>query len=408
MLTKTTRSVKAWATGLLLLSFSLFMLASYYEHVYSWAPWLAAWSEAAMVGACADWFAVTVLFRHPFGIPIPHTAIIPRNQGRIAGTLARFIQENFLTAAALEPRLKQAKLAERFTAWLSRPMNAELVTAQIKDLARTILTSIQDKQISSFVAELISSSAKKVKLAPLLAEVIAAIREADQHGNLFEELLATSEKLFLSHKELMNKLIGEELPWYIPGFIKNQVYSHVTEAIGKSIAAMRSNPNNLLRRQLAELTNKGLAALRVDEKWEQRLQHLAQQVSAHPALLEYLSNLRKKLLTRLESDSPHIIQEAITRLLQNAGDVLNADPALCARLNEAIAKAILRVMHDYRAHAGEFIEHTVRGWDSQMLVDKIEQEVGRDLQFIRINGTLVGGLVGLLLYATTLWIRGHG
>ncbi len=397
--------IKLWATGLLLLSAVIFVLSNLYLHSHPVWPWLAAFSEAAMVGALADWFAVTALFRHPLGLPIPHTAIIPKSQTRIAKTLSRFVQDNFLNPESLAPKLASAKLGQRFVSWLSEPESARTVAIQLKDLLRGILNSMDDKQVSSFIAKALPDLSKQIKLAPLAAEVIDSVRSADSNGKLFDEILSFSEKLMLKHNILVEGLISKELPWYLPGFVKHHLYAQVTEAIRRTISAMQADKSHSLRLQLTQLVDHASAELKQNEIWETRLQEAVGTFCQSTTVVEYLATFKSAIIERLNNDQENLISDSLVTAISFSAELINKDPDISEKLNQFLAQIMLRVVKDYGGHAGSFIEDTMRGWDSKLLSDKIEAEVGKDLQFIRINGTLVGGLVGLLIHAVLILIE---
>lgn len=398
-LTRTSSAIRFWASALLLLSLIVFVLSKVYEQTNPIWPWLAALSEAAMVGAFADWFAVTALFRHPLGIPIPHTAIIPKNQGRIAGTLSRFVQDNFLDPESLAPKLKSAKLGEKLALWLSNPEAAQTVATQAKDLLRGFLESMQDKDVTNFIAKALPALSGQIKLAPLLAEVLSSIREGDKDGKLFDEMLQISEKLLHKHKEILESLVSKELPWYIPGFIKHHLYAQVSEAIRRTIGAMQLDPNHLLRKQITQLVDNGLLELRGNANWERRLQEMVVALCEKGTIVGYLSNVKGSLVERLGRDDKQVVSQSFVIALSFLAQTISKDSNITEKLNQLLAQIMLRAVKDYGGRAGDFIEDTMRSWDSKLLSDKIEAEVGRDLQFIRINGTVVGGLLGLLIHA---------
>lgn len=402
--TPSSGAIRFWASALLLASLALFITAKYYEHTDPVWPWLLALSEAAMVGALADWFAVSALFRHPLGIPIPHTAIIPQNQSRIAVTLGRFVQENFLNPDSLGPKLKSAKLGQRLASWLSEPTSAQTVAAQIKDLVRGVLESTDDKAVSAFIAKAIPALSAQIKLAPLSAEILSAVRDGDKDGKLFNEILTLLEKLLLKHKEILESLVSKELPWYIPSFVKHHLYAQVAEAIRRTLGAMQLDKDHVLRKQLSHLVDHALKELKGNSDWEDRLQKMVAGVCERGALIEYLGNIKGSIIERLKNDEQGQINESIVIAITFSADAISKDPLISEKLDQLLANIMLRAIRDYGGRAGAFIEETMRGWDAKVLSEKIESEVGRDLQFIRINGTVVGGLVGVLIHAVLHFI----
>ena len=406
-LPRSSGAIRFLAGALLLVSLALFIVSKIYENTHPIWPWLAALSEAAMVGALADWFAVSALFRHPLGLPIPHTAIIPKNQGRIAGTLSRFVQDNFLDPESLAPRLQSAKLGQKLVSWLSDPIAAQTVAEQIKDLLRGILESMDNKEVTSFIAKALPALSAQMNLAPLSAEVLSSIREGDKDGKLFDEILKISERLLQKHKEILETLVSKELPWYIPGFIKHHLYAQVSEAVRRTMGAMQADRNHVLRQQLTHLVDRALKELRENIAWEQRLQDMVTALCERGTIVEYLGNLKGTLVERLRNDEQEIVTKSVVVAISFSAQAINKDEAITERLNQLLAQIMLRAVKDYGGRAGSFIEETMRAWDSKVLSSKIEAEVGRDLQFIRINGTVVGGLVGLLIHAVVTFVKSN-
>jgi uncharacterized membrane-anchored protein YjiN (DUF445 family) len=402
MKTENSRSynlIRFWASALLISSAALFVVSKILKETHPVWPWLEALSEAALIGALADWFAVTALFRHPFGLPIPHTAIIPKNQERIASTLSRFVQDNFLDPESLAKRLHSAKVAERFAIWLSEPASARTVALQLKDLLRGTLESMDDEIIRGFMAEAIPALSQQIKLAPFSAEIIISIRESDKDGKLFNEIVYLLEKLLIKHNQILETLLSKELPWYIPAFIKQRLYAQFVDAIARSLAAMQADQDHILRKQISHLTDKAIDELRQNPDWENRLQSMLTSLCQRGTILDYLSNLKGSLIKKLDSDQNELVTQGLITVLSFTAQSICRDTKILEKLNKILASMLRRAVSDYGDQAGIFIEDTMRSWDSKLLSAKIEAEVGRDLQFIRINGTVVGGLAGVIIHA---------
>jgi uncharacterized membrane-anchored protein YjiN (DUF445 family) len=277
----------------------------------------------------------------------------------------------------------------------------------MKDLLRGVLESTDDKDVSGFIARALPALSGQIKLAPLSAEILSSVREGDKEGKLFNELLTLSEKLLLKHKEILESLVSKELPWYIPGFVKHHLYAQVAEAIRRTLGAMQQDRNHVLRQQLSHLMDRALKELRENTSWEDRLQKMVEALCERGTIVEYLGNIKGSLVERLRSDNQELITKSIVIAISFSAQAISKDPAITDKLNQLLANIMLRAVRDYGGRAGSFIEDTMRGWDAKLLSDKIEAEVGRDLQFIRINGTVVGGLVGLLIHAVLTILEGR-
>lgn len=392
-------TISRWAAHFwLLASAGTYVACKLYPGSHAAVPWIEAFSEAAMVGGLADWFAVTALFRHPLGLPIPHTAIIPKNQGRIAKTLGRFVYQNFLTAEALSPRLREAKIVQRLALWLEDPKNSLIVSRQLRDLLISVLNTSKEGELAKILASLLPQLAQQVKLGPLLAEILQAARIADKDGTAFNELLSAAELLLEQHQNAVRALISQELPWYIPAFIKNHVYAQVVSAIRRTTLAVKADKEHPLRKQLHFLLDQAQIKLKKEESWEVKLQQIFHSVSAESSFFSYLESVSKNLIAAIQADEKGTFQAALGNIIRKSASNIRGNDEAHTRLDAMFSGLILRIVADYGSAAEDFIEQTVGAWNTKLLVQKIEQEVGADLQFIRINGTIVGGIVGLVLH----------
>jgi uncharacterized membrane-anchored protein YjiN (DUF445 family) len=382
--------MKRRATGLLVGMAVVFVAAWLLEPGHPWLGYVRATAEAGMVGGVADWFAITALFRRPLNLPIPHTAIIPQRKDRIGRSLGNFVQNNFLSPEVLEAKLRAAQLSRRAAEWLGVPEHARAV--------------VRDEDVHALLERSVIEPLKRRPIAPVLADGLALLTVNDRHQQLLDRLVHGLGRLVAENDGLIRQRIREESPWWIPDFVDDRLHDKVVDAIGRTLVSVSADPAHPLRRQLDELLVTWIDQLRESPEVIARAETIKQQVLDHPTseqLTESLWREVKKTLDRqvdaAEQGTPGGLERGLSAL---AGAALE-DEALLAKIDDWVVGAVLRVVEQHRHEVGQLISHTVSAWDPDETSRRIELQVGRDLQFIRINGTLVGGLVGLALYTLT-------
>src|SRR5262245_6516142 len=403
---------KKWfATGLLVFAAVLYIAAQKLELYY-----LAAFSEAAMVGALADWFAVVALFRHPLGVPIPHTAIIPRNKGRIARGLSDFIQQNFLSADAVVQRIADFRPAHTLCRWLLRPENAEAVATYATRFIAYALSAIDDERVRRFLHRTVKTTLGRLDLAGAAAGVLDILTENKRHHALLDAALNGLDDLLA--KEETQRYIAAEVAksapllkkisdWLSLDLDERAALKIAGIAIAK-VSEVRRDQDHELRRKFDEAVAGFIARLKEDGATREAIGRIRDELLANPALADYLGGLWREFRAWLADDlgrSPSLTRERIAAMVLAFGERLEADRDIRQWIDEQILRALPPLVHEQRAKIGAFIEDQINGWQEKKLVAELERHIGADLQYIRVNGTLVGGLAGLAIAAATSWLR---
>lgn len=402
--------MKRVAGLLLVLAALLYVLATALEAHHPGWGYVAAFAEAAMVGAIADWFAVTALFRHPLGLPIPHTAIIPRSKARIGAKLSTFITTHFLATPLVLAKLEALDVASRLTDWLRLPANADAVGRQLVGVARFGLGALDDDRVQAFVQTRLLDRLRRVDLAPLCAQALEVLTREGRHQAMLDEALVRLDDLLQDEdtRALVADAISTEvrtlrylgLSRAVGGWSANKFVDGLSALIAEIVA----DPEHRLRARFDEHVEQLIERLRSDPAARLQVERILAQLLEHPATATYLQSLWQDLIGWLRHDLEQPDSRLGARIAQathGLGDALAADPAIREWINERLLTATPGLLERYRGQIGQYIAQRVEQWESRELVEQMEQSVGKDLQYIRINGTLVGGLVGLVLHALT-------
>ena len=399
--------MRAIATGLLVLMAVVFLLASlgrvrWPEHALA-LGYLRAFAEAGMVGACADWFAVTALFRHPFGLPIPHTGIIPRNKDRIGQALGGFIADNFLTEQVLQDKLRQIELAGWGGDWLSNPRNARRLATRVAHLAPEILRSAPAGAVGELAGSAALAAARATPAAPLAAGTLNALWSEGRAQVLVERAVEMLAGYMAEHPDAIRDRVVEQAPKWLPKWVDRMLADRIGEGLFKTLEEMR-DPAHPWREQLHGAVMHLIQRLREDPVLQARVESFKLRLLADPRLKaqagELWAGMEARLGAELAADR-HGLAEQLQRAFLGVGAWLSSDTAAQARLNTLGRNLATGVIAPHRAEIGRFVAQVVAGWDARNIVDKLELQVGKDLQYIRINGALVGGLVGVLIFAAS-------
>ncbi|MDQ6737489.1 MAG: DUF445 domain-containing protein [Gemmatimonadota bacterium] len=376
------------------------------NHDWVWLGYVRAAAEASVVGGVADWFAVTALFRHPLGIPIPHTAIVPARKDRIGRALGNFVQQNFLDRTVVAYKLASLRLGERAALWLSEPANARSVTRVTAHALTSAAAVLKDEDVQSFLERTAGDRLKNVHVAPLLGRALRLLTVDGRHQELLDEALELAARATEANDSLIREKVQEQTPWWVPNAVDRRISDRVVTGIGRTLAEVSADPDHPLRHRFDEAVKRFIDRLQTSPETIARAEALKSEILADAATREFLgtiwSDIKRKLgeyATRAED--PEFegggLEVAISSLARNA----LADPVLAAKLNGWIDQAVLAAVDVSRAEISQLISGTVSAWDPQETSRRIELQIGRDLQFVRINGTIVGGMVGLALYALT-------
>ena len=409
------RNMKRIALGALLLSVALLALSVHFGRTGIWV-WVAAFAEAATVGALADWFAVTALFRHPMGIPIPHTAIIPRNQQRIANNLAQFVRDKFLDKAVLLPRIQSLNPARRIGEYLSTPERVCYLATQLQQWAAQSVAALDSPALERDLLAIIKRQLHDWNAAPTAVQLVNMLTQGGHHERVLQTALIKvsdwvgSPQIRLLIADKMIEMVRREYPkmtWFVDKLdytedIADRLADRLAQALIDEVQVVLRDPGHPVRQHYAEEVLRLMERLEHDPDMQQRVQKLKTELLLHPALQGYASQLWQRLRDWLRQDlsgSDSVIAAQFERYAAQLGQKLRDDPVWQDAANQQLEIAVEHLTEQLRQIAPEHIRATVQGWDTRYMVQEIERSVGKDLQFIRLNGTLIGGLAGLVLHA---------
>ena len=399
------------ATGLLFAAAVVYVISEKLDYYY-----LAAFSEAAMVGALADWFAVVALFRRPLNLPIPHTAIIPRNKDRIARGLSEFIQQNFLSSQALVQRIAQFRPAQTLCGWLLKPGNADTVAGYAGRFLAYALGAVDDERVRRFLHQNIDSLLRGADLAAAAAQVLDILTENKRHHALLDAALGALDDLLAKEdtRRFIAVEVGKSAPllkkisdWFQLQLDERAALKIAELAIAK-VHEVREDRGHELRVRFDEQVFRFIEKLKTDAVLRRKVETLRDELLASPALGTYIGGLWRQFRDWLAEDlraAPSATRERIAGMVRAFGARLEADREIREWIDEQILVAIPPLVEEHRAKIGRFIEDQINGWQEKKLVEELERHIGPDLQYIRVNGTLVGGLAGLAIAAVTSLLR---
>ena len=399
------------ATGLLAGFALLFVAVTVLIHLRPdfapfWVRLVRATAEAAMVGGLADWFAVTALFRHPLGIPIPHTAIVASRKDRIGRSLGNFVGNNFLASEVISRQLAGMRLGERAARWLSEPAHQARVARAIAGGVARAAESVPDDELRESVHATLVAQLRTAQVAPLLGDLLTMATTDDRHQEMLDRLVTLVSRVVSDNKELIRVRIAEESPWWVPNVVDDKLYQKIVAGIERTLDDVSANDEHPLRAQfdhaLRDFTDKlhnspeTIARAEGDEG--------AAALASRRVRALGCAARRGSAVAREVRRSRCALPEPLERALAGIAERALASEQLLQDIDAALERLVLGVVDQYRPEVAELIARTVESWDAGDASRKIELQVGRDLQFIRINGTLVGGLVGLVLYLVTVLI----
>lgn len=368
------------------------------------AAWFKSFAEAALVGAVADWFAVVALFRHPLGLPIAHTAIIPTNKDRIGESLGRFVEENFLTPENVMRRLARANIARACGAWLSERANSDRTADGLCAMVPRVVAMIEDEDVARFLTRTVLAEIEKVDLAPVAAEVLELVTSGEQYQSMLDDALRGVEKLIVTNQALILDKFGEASK-YTPGFLDQYIVSRFVAGIVHLLQEVVADARHPLRMQFADSTRKLIEDLKTSPQLHERVagikRHVIEHLQTKPYYAALWNGLKDRILADVSADQSRL-RTFLSSMLNVLGTGLTKDEVMQNRLNEWLLAATEALMLAHRHQISLLITDVVKSWDAREVSQKIELEIGKDLQFIRLNGTLVGGCVGVLLHLVEL------
>lgn len=401
---KQLRSMKGRAVGLLVLAAIAFAVSLYFKARFPWLGWVQAFSEAALVGGLADWFAVTALFKHPLGIPIPHTAIIPARKDRVGQVLGGFVQRNFLNRQVIEVRLIDARLGERLARWLSDPANSRMVARHAARGLVTAAESLRDDDVQKMIDSALADRIRRARVAPIIGKALDVMTAGNRHQELLDEAIGLAAKAVSENEDVIRKRIEAETPWWVPGVVDDKIFQKVVSGIERTLTEIRDDSEHPLRLRFDAALRRFIDDLHTSPDVMARAEQMKEELLGADAVRHFSSSIwadTKQALVRRAERAEETDVDTISNGLASLGRAILEDPVLLERVDGWLRNGVLALVERYQSEVGDLIAYTVRGWDPTATSRRIELAIGRDLQFIRINGTLVGGLVGLILYAIT-------
>lgn len=405
---KKLRQFKMLALSLLLLMAIVYTVSSLFIDQYSWLGYTRAFAEAAMVGGLADWFAVTALFHYPLGIKIPHTNLIENSKQSIGNNLGDFVVQNFVTPEIIRPRLDQFSIAAKLGDWLSQEKNRKPLINEVIVMAEDLLEQADKTQLIQLFTQQAQSLAENINAGNLLSDVLEYVLANDKHVPLIDAALEKLQEWIVDHEDFIRERVKKESSALIPGFVDNLIAKKITHGFIAFTEEISNNPNHPIRMQINDQLHDLSVAVKDDPEWKEQLQEAKKKLISGPAIEAYAAQAVTQLLDALHTDlqkEDSSIKKYLDHTLLKIATQLQTDAALCKKIDGWIRFHAFRLAMKNRNTAGNLISQTVGNWQGAELSQKLELEVGKDLQFIRINGTLVGGIVGVLIYLITQWIK---
>ena len=398
------QGMRVVATGLLVAMAGLYLVARALVGVHPAWAFVRAFAEAAMVGGMADWFAVTALFRHPLGVPIPHTAIIPRNKDRIGDNLATFLRDNFLTASIVARRMRRLDLATAAGRFLSQPPEAQgRLREGASKLVANILESLDRERLGGMVKGAIASRLRALDVSPMIGQALGAAMAEDRHVPLLDSIIVWAGRTLDANEAMIRAMVskraGAIMRWT---GLDEKLANSIVDGLRRLIDEMVADPAHPLRAKAEEALAKLAHDLQHDPGTQEKVARLKDEILANPAITRWIDGLWESAragLLRAARDPRATLAGKFGEALRQLGETLQQDRRLRVTINQFARRAMVGTVASYGNAIVRLVSDTIRGWDARTITGRLESAVGRDLQYIRINGTIVGGLVGLGLHA---------
>ena len=360
--------------------------------------------EASMVGGLADWFAVTALFRHPLGVPIPHTAVIPERKDQFGETLGDFVQTSFLTPDIIAERVRTARVVPRLSGWLAEPDNATRLARHLADAAVTTADLVRDDEVHRALEEVARRRIETTPLAPLAGRALEAMTSDGRHHDLLDVMLRAIERFLDENRASLRARFGDEAPWWLPEAAEDRIFERLLDGARNVLREVGSDPDHELRRDFDARMRRLVADLQSSPALRDRGEELKHELLAQPELRRWVAGVWTDVKAGLRAqaaDPDSELRHRLAETLVALGRRLRDDPALAARVEQGIETGVRYVADQFSDEIGAMVSGTVARWDARETSGRLELLLGPDLQFIRINGTVVGGLAGLLIHAVS-------
>lgn len=396
------QGMKAVATGLLVVMAIVFGVTRAFEHDYPFLIYVKAFSEAAMVGGLADWFAVTALFRHPLGLPIPHTAIIPRNKDRIGETLANFIRENFLIPSVVARRMQRLDVAGAAGRFLKTPAGeGTRIRAGASRLIADMFESLDDERLGGIVKGAISARLRRTEVSPLLGHALASAINEDRHVPMLEAAIRWTARALDANEPLIREMVHKKANWVLKlAGLDAKLADAIIEGLRKLTAEMSTDPAHPVRIKIEEALAQLANDLQTKPETREKVEAMKDELLDNRSVGLWLDTLWQKsreAIIKAARNPDAVLAGKLGEVLKSMGGTLEKDSRIRGAINQFARRAAVGMAASYGGSIVKLVSETIRGWDARTVTNRLEAAVGRDLQYIRINGTIVGGLVGLAL-----------
>ncbi len=395
--------MKRLATGLFLLAAAVFLACVLIgSDAGAWVGYVRATAEASMVGALADWFAVTALFRHPLRLPIPHTAIIPRKKDQIGASLGTFVQENFLTRAVVEEKLSTVDVPGRLGAFLAAPGRAERLSGDAAAALSGLTDLLRDEDVEPAVAALVDRKLHETPAAPVLARVLELVVDGDRHQEVLSAGLRYMARFLEENRVVFRAQLGDASPAWVPDWVDDRIFDRAFAGVQQFFEEVGADRHHELRRVYDARLRAYVHALRTDPATQARVEEFKKDLLEHPAIREWSGSLwsnAKNAFLAAAADPDSDLRARVTGLIRDGARLLQTDPTARELVQRQTRRVAGYLVERFSGDLADVVGSTVARWDTEETSRRIELQVGRDLQFIRINGTVVGGLAGLVIYS---------
>jgi uncharacterized membrane-anchored protein YjiN (DUF445 family) len=396
--------MKVAATGLLLAMAVLFAVTRLLEPDYPWLGYVKAFAEAAMVGGLADWFAVTALFRHPLGLPIPHTAIIPRNKDRIGEALANFINENFLIPSVVARRMRNIDVAGAAGRFLRTPAaEGARIRQGASRLIADIFEGLDDERLGGIVKSAVAARIQKMEVAPLLGHALASAINEDRHVPMLEAAIRWMARALDANEDLIREMVHKKANWVLKlAGLDAKLADAILDGLRKLTTEMSTDPAHPVRMKVEEALAQLANDLQTKPETRAKVEEMKEQLLANRSVALWIDTLWQKgreAIIRAARNPDAAMAGRLGEVLKSMGASLEQDARIRSAINQFVRRAAAGMAQSYGSSIVKLVSETIRGWDARTVTARLEAAVGRDLQYIRINGTLVGGLVGVAIHA---------
>ena len=400
---KQLRKYKAFATGLFVLMTVIFIITTILQKNDDshWIGYIRAFSEAAMVGALADWFAVTALFNYPLGLKIPHTNLIENSKERIGDNLGNFVVSNFLSPENIRPYIQKLKVSHFVGDWLSKERNQDKLVNEVSNIVLDILNKLDDSAVVNFIGKKAKEMSDDLKINQIVGNGIEYVLNKNDHQRLITNLSKQIKDYVVNNQEMVKERVKKESYFLVPKFVDDAIAEKITSGLSKYFDEVENDENHSLRNEITKKLYSFSKEVQTEQKWEDEFRGIKNDFLKEEKLHQYskdIWNSIKKSLSKELEEEQSALKNYLKKNLSELSQNLQTDEKFQHKIDHWVRvtayKYILKNTHQF----GDLISSTVGNWQGKELSEKLELEVGKDLQFIRVNGTLVGGLVGLIIY----------